>query len=138
MNKGKKLIQITILLIVIYLIDFIIAPNILKSQYPNDIGAAIIYYVSIIGSAIIGMIVVSNNIFYWIVGDIVYCLLIFLYHPKGIYGIGLSGILETHYRESNVPFHILIQFILFVVIQLIICGLVQIIKIIKNKKTLKQ
>ena len=138
MNKGKKLIQITILLIIMYVIDFIISPNIFKSQYPNDIGAAVIYYASIIGSAIIGMIIISNNIFYWIVGDIAYCVLIYLYHPKAIYGIGLSGIIQKQYRESDVPMHIFIQFILFVVIQLIICGLVQVIKVIKNKKLLKQ
>ena len=137
MNKAKKLIQIIILLIVMYVIDFLIAPNIFKSQYPNDIGAVIIYYVSIIGSAAIGMIVISNNIFYWMVGDVFYCFLIFMYHPKGIYGIGLSGIMVRRYIESDVPFHILIQFILFMVIQLIISGLIQIIKVIKNKKILK-
>ncbi|MBU5488354.1 hypothetical protein KQI77_09445 [Clostridium sp. MSJ-8] len=137
MNKAKKLIQIIILLIVMYVIDFLIAPNIFKSQYPNDIGAVIIYYVSIIGSAAIGMIVISNNIFYWMLGDVFYCFLIFMYHPKGIYGIGLSGIMVRRYIESDVPFHILIQFILFMVIQLIISGLIQIIKVIKNKKILK-
>ena len=137
MNKAKKLIQIIILLIVMYVIDFLIAPNIFKSQYPNDIGAVIIYYVSIIGSAAIGMIVISNNIFYWMLGDVFYCFLIFMYHPKGIYGIGLSGIMARRYIESDVPFHILIQFILFMVIQLIISGLIQIIKVIKNKKILK-
>ena len=137
MNKAKKLIQIIILLIVMYVIDFLIAPNIFKSQYPNDIGAVIIYYVSIIGSAAIGMIVISNNIFYWMVGDVFYCFLIFMYHPKGIYGIGLSGIMVRRYIESDVPFHILVQFILFIVIQLIISGLIQIIKVIKNKKILK-
>ena len=120
-----------------YVIDFLIAPNIFKSQYPNDIGAVIIYYVSIIGSAAIGMIVISNNIFYWMLGDVFYCFLIFMYHPKGIYGIGLSGIMVRRYIESDVPFHILIQFILFMVIQLIISGLIQIIKVIKNKKILK-
>lgn len=137
MNKAKKLIQIIILLIVMYVVDFLIAPNIFKSQYPNDIGAVIIYYVSIIGSAAIGMIVISNNIFYWMVGDVFYCFLIFMYHPKGIYGIGLSGIMVRRYIESDVPFHILVQFILFIVIQLIISGLIQIIKVIKNKKILK-
>lgn len=137
MNKAKKLIQIIILLIVMYVIDFLIAPNIFKSQYPNDIGAVIIYYVSIIGSAAIGMIVISNNIFYWMLGDVFYCFLIFMYHPKGIYGIGLSGIMVRRYIESDVPFHILVQFILFIVIQLIISGLIQIIKVIKNKKILK-
>lgn len=137
MNKGKKLVQISILLIIMYVIDFLIAPNIFKSQYPNDIGATIIYYTSIIGSAIIGMILISNNILYWMVGDAFYCFLIFMYHPKGIYGIGLSGIMVRKYIESDVPFHILVQFILFMVIQLIISGLIQIIKVIKSKKILK-
>lgn len=116
-----------------YIIDFIIAPNIFKSQYPNDIGAALIYYGSIIGSAIIGMLMISNFLGYWIIGDIIYCILIYAYHPKGIYGIGLSGIIDRKYREDSVLFHIFIQFAVFIVIQIVISLLVKLIKYKKNK-----
>ncbi|NLK94147.1 MAG: hypothetical protein GX275_02985 [Clostridiales bacterium] len=126
------MIKIIILLIIMYVIDFIIAPNIFKSQYPNNDGAALIYYGSIIGSAIIGMFMISNFLGYWIIGDIIYCLLIYLNHPKGIYGIGMSGIFDRKYREDTVLFHIFIQFAILLIIQIIISVLVKLIKFIKN------
>ena len=133
MNKSNKLIKILILMLIMYIIDFLIAPNVFKSQYPNDIGARTILYTSIIVSSIIGMIAISNNIVYYILGDILYYILIFIYHPRGVYGIGWDGIFPRVYNEEIIPFQIAIIIIFLLIVQIVISIVVKIIKVIRNR-----
>ena len=133
MNKSNKLIKILILMLIMYIIDFLIAPNVFKSQYPDDIGAGIIFYTSIIVSSIIGMIAISNNIVYYILGDILYYILILIYHPIGAYGIGMVGILPRVYKKEAAPFHIAIIIISLLIVQIVMSIVVKIIKVIRNR-----
>lgn len=133
MNKSNKLIKILILMLIMYIIDFLIAPNVFTNEYPDNTGSTIVLFTSIIVSTIIGMVIISNNIGYYILGDILYYILIFIYHPEGAYGIGLVGILIREYRKEAAPLDIAILIIFLLIVQIVMSIVIQIIKAIRKR-----
>ncbi len=90
MKKHIKNFKIITIIFIPYMMDFIIFPLILSS-----FKGYIITYTSIIFKIIfslLGMIFLTDKLHYWLLGDVTYYLLATLYHPPGIYGIGMLGI----------------------------------------------
>lgn len=89
-SKHINLIKIAIVLFVPYIFDFIFLPLIL-----SNFRGYVLTYTSIIFKivfSIIGMALLTDKFRYWLLSDLAYHLLATLYHPPGIYGIGMLGI----------------------------------------------
>ena len=145
MEKVKKQIKIMTLCLVMYAIHFLIVPAamyavdlilepfITSNRYPSGDEAYFILYVSVFCIPAIGMYKVSGCIIYWLIGDILYCLMVFIYHPAGAYGIGERGFLTGAVYTSDTDFfELIITFIFLVVMQIIAEIIVAIIKFVRK------
>lgn len=90
--KNKKILPVVIAFITIYCLHFIVFPMTARRHFPSSNETAGLYFGSFIILIILLEFKVCNNIIAWLIGDIVYFALVFLYHGKGYYGIGLAGV----------------------------------------------
>lgn len=86
---------------------------------------------------VVEMVCVLDNMKWWLIGDILYLLLIVCYHGKGLYGIGLAGITldgtQPHYDYIYTLIYIGIIAIYLIVVELLIkLILVLLHKVIRN------
>lgn len=145
MGRVKKQIKIMTLCLVMYAIHFLIVPAamyavdlmlepfITSNRYPSGDEAYFILYVSAFCIPAIGMYKVSGCIIYWLIGDILYCLMVFIYHPAGAYGIGQRGMFAATVstRETDI-FDLICMFVLVAVAQIIAEIVVAIIKFVRK------
>ena len=87
MNKHIKILKITIVLFMPYIFQFILLPLI----FPDIRGDGIGYAANIFNLIfpIIGMAFLTDKLRYWLLSDFAWFILSIIYHPPGIYGIGL-------------------------------------------------
>lgn len=145
MKKVNKQIKIIFMCLIMYIVDFLAIPAIMyavdlslppfvsASHYPasNEIG--FLLDMSIFCITMIGMFKISGCIIYWLIGDILYCFMIFIYHPAGAYGIGERGMFAdaVYTRETNI-FEIICMFVLVAVVQSIVAIIVAIVKFVRK------
>ena len=100
----KELLLVAASDIALYLIQFIIVPLIYSNVIGRSNEGIVVIIISTAIVTIIGMIVLSNKLRFWLVSIVLFALLIILYSPKGAYGIGVTGIdldgLHSHYDVS--------------------------------------
>jgi hypothetical protein len=90
--KNKKNIFTVIAFVLIYLLQFVLFPGIATNYFPRSNEATIFYFGSFTLLIIVLEFCITSNIKLWLLGDIIYIALVFVYHGKGLYGIGLKGI----------------------------------------------
>jgi hypothetical protein len=117
-----------------YLIQFILFPTIGVAD--ESIGA--VYIISSIIFSCLWYVLLSKKFTCLLISCIAYFVLIALYHPKGIYGIGMVGInlgpeAQTHFDKSQDFLGVILVAIFFLVIQIIMWIIEKIIDILKNK-----
>ena len=133
MGRVKKQIKIMTLCLAMYAVDFLIAPVIFSNYYPAEDEAYFILYVSIFCISFIGMLKVSLCIIYWLIGDLLYCFMIFIYYPRDAYQIGLRGMfVAAKYTKEIDIFELIIMFLLVIAIQIIAEIVVAIIKFVRK------
>ncbi|MBD5089969.1 MAG: hypothetical protein HDT30_14375 [Clostridiales bacterium] len=72
-------------------------------------------------------------IFYWLMGDLLYCCLIAVYHPPGLYGIGVRGTLfSSEYTFETSMFDLMLALAQVVIIQVWVEMVVGISRLIKR------
>lgn len=87
-NKYTKLI-LAIVMLLVYLFQFIIIPGIFPYYY-NVSNEATALYLLTITVAVIICCLITTKLIDWIVGDFLYLFFIFFYTSNGAYGIKLS------------------------------------------------
>ncbi|HHV29335.1 hypothetical protein [Acetivibrio mesophilus] len=133
----KALLMVVLSDLVLYVLQFLIIPLI----YDNVIGrgneAIAVLCITTVLITAAGMIVFSDKLRFWLLGALVYALLITLYSPEGAYGIGISGIdldgLHSYYDASKRYFGIALVVILVTFLQLLVWCLVKLSKVIIGK-----
>lgn len=71
-----------------YIFQFILLPLIFPDIRGDRIGYAANVFNLIF--SIIGMAFLTDKLYHWLLSDVAWILLALLYHPPGIYGIGMS------------------------------------------------
>ncbi len=87
MRNYVKTIKMVVLLIGTYIINFLLLPLIFMDITTSGVNAAAI--ISTIAFSVIGFIFITDKLRYWLLSNIICFLLAVLYHPQGIYGIGI-------------------------------------------------
>ena len=138
----KKEITLTILAFgVTYLLQFIVLPPMLPDYYPSSNNAMVIYFLCHICLCFVLELVITRKFRYWLLGSFVYMLLMIAYHGKGLYAIGLAGIIDKYYDFSYALICVVFFEIYFVVIALLcklFCYVTRRLKNGKNHQSLRE
>ncbi len=123
MNK-KNIISICVI-VFCYMIQFCFLP--MLGVMRNCIDE--VFLITCIISSIFCMLL-TNKFINLIVLDVAYFLLILIYHPKGIYGIGMRGInlgaeTQTHYDAAADIYGIALLIIIFFMVQVVVGGILK-------------
>jgi len=116
MKLKKKLFYVLIALTFLYMIQFLIAPALFPEFYPQSNEAIIMFLSLMLFVEIIGMFIISDHLVHWLLGDLIYMMLMIIYHAEGAYGIGMVGMsldgIQLRYNKvaalSTIPFILLI------------------------------
>lgn len=107
----KKFLGVLLTYLVLYLLDFVIIPFAYVLLYGANTGCLVdesISYIITFAVFVIGMEYITDFFTAWLACIPFYIFLMFVYVPRGIYGIGISGIFHTTYHPESVPFGIMI------------------------------
>ena len=99
----KKTIFIVILFnVCLYIIQFLIIPYLYSDVIGRGHEGMAVLCITTTIVTMIGMITFSNKFSFWLIGIVIYALLIILYSPEGAYGIGITGLdLDGLYAQYN-------------------------------------
>lgn len=137
MKKLTKPIIITVLMGIAYMIQFVLAPLIIHNYYHTGSEATRMLLVTDALTALLGMLLVSRKIRYWLFADIVYAVLMYIYDGTGLYGIGYGfGVVYNRSWQWRVP-TIIFLLVILIIIQLLSLGIVTIGKKINYRKKAK-
>lgn len=134
LTKGlhnRKNYLIIVMFATIYIFQFIIIPNFCNVYYPYGIDTYIALFVPWICGIIWGMIKISSVLKYWLLGDAVYALLIFMYNGNGMYSIGRrvsEGGAISIYLKRLIVSDIITLLIYLIVLQVVIKIILMLIK----------
>lgn len=129
--SKHKCVSMLILIVLTYLVQFVWFPRCFPKYYPRSNEAWALFFVPLIVLAVIGSVVVRANVKTWLIADVLYWIMLLIYHGKGHYGIGLRGItldgLQPKYSWELAMITISIIVVLLVGFQLLIGKLCSII-----------
>ena len=120
----KQIIQPILLQIALFLIQFVIIPSVYYIS-PYDTARCLVVIISTTTFVLIFGMVKYKRLLGWLLGLIVYGVLIMLYHPNNIYGIG-NGIFD--FDVITITIFIFLNF----AIQLIILCCIKLFHRLKN------
>lgn len=132
----RNLLMVVLTEFVLYAIQFLIIPMIYNNVIGRgNEGIAVLCFTTVL-ITVTGMLVFLDKISFWLFGILIYTLLIFLYSPKGAYGIGISGIdldgLKSHYDASNRYLGIAVVVAMVAFLQFAVWCLIKIFKITRH------
>ena len=130
--KKHPLICVTLLMTFLYIFLFILIP--LIEPFWRD--AEDTLYPSMLIVFGFGMLFVTDRLRYWFLGDILFTILIFIYHKKGAYDIGVVplGLFDYGYREDVVPIEIVLCGIVCFVVQIFVLIVIKLYKRTHKRK----
>ncbi|WP_455717898.1 hypothetical protein [Anaerosporobacter sp.] len=122
--RNKKIILTVIAFVLTYLLQFVLFPAIATNYFPRSNEATVFYFGSFTLLIVVLEFWITSNIKLWGLGDIIYIVLVFIYHGKGLYGIGLKGITldgaQPQYDFSYAALSIGIYVIYIIIIEVIV------------------
>jgi hypothetical protein len=117
--------------IVLYILQFLIIPLFYANVRQVNEGALIIIVTTVLVSAI-GMFAFTDRIGFWLLGFVLYVVLMIIYTPQGAYRIGITGIdldgLHSKYDASKRFISIAAVAVGVLILQLGTWGVVKLIK----------
>lgn len=131
--KNKKVIFTVIAFILTYLSQFIIFLNIAANYFPRSNEATVFFFGSFTLLIIILELWIASDIKIWLLGDIIYIALVFIYNGKGLYGIGLTGITLDDAQPQYDFEYVVISIAIFAIYVIIIEALVKVFSTIWRK-----
>ena len=118
MEMKREFFYIVLLQVVIYIAEFILYPLIFGVGHDSlETSVSLIMPMVVV---IIGFVKITDKYSYWILSSLVYPILIYIYHPELLFGIGASGLLwpaTQVYDGENAGFGIITCTILLVAIE---------------------
>jgi len=132
----RNLLMVVLSEFLLYAIQFLIIPII----YDNVIGRGnegiVVLCFTTVLITVTGMLVFLDKMSFWLFGILIYTLLIFLYSPKGAYGIGIAGIaldgLQSYYDASGRYLGIALVVAVVAFLQFAVWCLIKLFKIIRH------
>ena len=129
----RNLLMVILLEFVLYAIQFLIIPITCNNVIGRgNEGIAVLCFTTVL-ITVAGMLVFLDKMSFWLFGILIYTLLIFLYSPKGAYGIGISGIdldgLQSHYDASGRYLGIAVVVAIVAFLQFAVWCLIKVFKI---------
>lgn len=129
-KNKEELITIMLIYLILYIVQFVIV-NLFYNVIEDVDGCY--YMITTVIAILIGMIKFSDKLRYWLLCIPLYMLLIRIYHPRAIYGIGIWGLFYSYYSPDVIYIGLLILFVLNILFQLGIWILVKSGKWIRKK-----
>lgn len=139
-NDSKRIFLVTLVITIgLYMFHFLLIPFLYKNfivfKNLDDVSGFVMIISTIIVVAA-EMILVSEKIRYWLVSDVIYVILVYIYHEKGLYGIGMVGInldgATSGYRREAVPFGVAIITGFVIISEILSWFIVKVYKYIQN------
>lgn len=132
----RNLLMVVLSDFVMYVAQFLIIPIFYNNVIGRgNEGIAVLCLTTVLITAA-GMLVFLDKMSFWLFGILIYTLLIFLYSPKGAYGIGISGIdldgLHSHYDASSRYLGIAVVVAIVAFLQFAVWCLIKLLKITKH------
>lgn len=98
----KKFLPIIGVQVFLYLLQFVLFPNLFDKYFPSSNESTWFLIITTAIASIVGMLSFSQNLLHWVLSDVLYTILIFIYAPEGAYGIGMRGLFEAaHYDPKS-------------------------------------
>lgn len=118
-----------------YVIHFIIVPIFFVV---DTIG--LVFFTSTVIIMIVAFLKLTDKLHIWLLSDIIYTILVFLYHPPGAYGIGMTvlgfpslGQVEPTYRRDAVWIEIISMVAFIVITQVLLWVCLKLFRLIFKK-----
>lgn len=90
--RKHKLLSFIVVIAVIYVIQFFLFPNYFPQYYPRSNEAWSVLFIPLIILVIVGNVIFDISIGVWTIVDVIYGIMLCIYHGRGLYGIGMEGI----------------------------------------------
>ena len=87
--KYSELIKVIICNVILYIICFLILPNVFTNFYPRSNEATCLFFAMHIVITFLFMMFCSMKMRYYLISDVIYLILMFIY-SGGAYGIGIK------------------------------------------------
>jgi hypothetical protein len=133
----KPIIMIMISDVILYVTQFLITPCIYDKVIGRGNEGTAVLIISTTIVTVIGMLLIADRFYFWLISIIPYSMLIILYCPSGAYGIGIVGLdldgLESYYDASARFLGIFINAIFVVLLQFVIWGIIHFSKIVMKR-----
>lgn len=127
----KVKIKIVIVVLVMFTLQFVIVPLVFPRRFSSSDNATWILLLTFAAFSLGEMLWVSDRMRDWLLGDVLYFLLI-LFFNHGAYGIGWTGIaldgIIPRYDPSAVPLSVAIYAIIMLVIQFSLWDVIKIVR----------
>lgn len=107
--KYRESIKICIFMVLLYLVQFCVFPNLFPIYYPRSNEAFVLYYVTLLTTAILCAAFISIKPVDYILGDIVYFFLATLYSANGAYNYLFTT--ETFFNLLSLAFFLIFWYI---------------------------
>jgi len=134
-NWISTLLKSIIGIFVMYVIHFIIVPIFFVV---DTIG--LVFFTSTVIIMIVAFLKLTDKLHIWLLSDIIYTILVFLYHPPGAYGIGMTilgfpslGQVEPTYRRDGVWIEIIFIVASVVITQVLLWVCLKLFRLIVKK-----
>lgn len=111
--KRRETIKICIFMILLYLLHFVVFPNLFSYYYPQGTEATVVYFATLLIVSFLCAIFISVKPINWILGDIVYFFFATIYSANGAYNYSFTF---ENFNLLAFPF-----FLGFCVLPLMIC-----------------
>lgn len=135
MNKKKDIVKrITIALvfqIMIYVVQYVLIPFVYEPKPYDENACYLVLGLSTFIVTLIGQAFFIKKIYGWVCSLFIYPVLVLIYHPTEIYGIGYRG----HALIVVTEIDVLVWTIFVLGVELLTCIIVYIVNFIKKKKT---
>ena len=133
-DSGYK--KMTVLILAVYIIQFLIFPSAFPKYYPRSNEAAAIFLIPTALALLFGILCFKVKWTGCLIADTVYCAAVCIYNGEGFYGIGLRGIFldgaKPVYSFKYALAGIFIIFVLLALFQLAVYGAYRLTLKIKN------
>lgn len=131
-NSISTLLKSIIGISALYVIHFIVLPHFFAVDKIN-----LVFFTSTVIIMIVVFLKLTDKLHIWLLSDIIYTILVFLYHPPGIYGIGMTvigfpivGGMDSNYRRGDAWFGIIFVVVSVVITQILLWGCLKLFKLI--------
>ena len=126
-DNRKNIIKFIILMICLYIIQFLIIPKIVPIYFSESNEATAIFWITQVVVIIIGYLTITTKFINCFIADLIYTALPIIYSSNGAYGVSY----DNYYHFHSIIIEYVISFLILLFFQLLIWGILLTIQKIK-------